>query len=352
MFTKTPSEILKENIDNKLVLSYNLRVAETFDNFDKLFECVDIAETKCFYEVLSENIQRKMYFDIDIDDKNKLKDIDKFIYDVCSIIMEILPDAIMLITKSENNESAKCGIHIIIVNYYIQNVYNAKRFYDNIYSKLPDYYKVFFDDKVYKSVQQFRLLFSSKMNECRPKRYFKLIPTINIKVNKKMLLNLSMIQIIKNDIGIEVKNIPEEKFFYTESENKHDNELYYNNDDIIEQVSEEKVSKILEIAKNHINLNSFSYHCTKGMFIILRRINPSMCNFCKRVHENENAFLYEKNGNIFFGCRRSDVNNIICAYNEYDIINTIENKDEQKLNFLPDKSIKKLNKEEILNYFS
>ena len=86
----------------------------------------DIAETKCFYEVLSENIKRKMYFDIDIDDKSKLDNIDTFIYDVCGVIIQVLPDAHMLITKSENNESPKCGIHIIIVNYFVENVYNAK----------------------------------------------------------------------------------------------------------------------------------------------------------------------------------------------------------------------------------
>jgi len=336
MFTKTPSEILKDNINNKLVLSYNLRVADTFDNFDKLFDYVDIAETKCFYEVLSENIKRKMYFDIDIDDKSKLGNIDTFIYDVCGVIIDILPDAYMLVTKSENNESLKCGIHIIIVNYFVENVYHAKRFYDNVYSYLPDNYKRFFDDKVYKSVQQFRLLFSSKINENRPKRYFKLIPTINVKVNKKMLLNLSMIQIIENDIGLEIQNIPEEKLFYIEerkSENENEN-IIYNNDDIIEKISDEKVNKILDLAKNHINLTSFSYHCTKGMFIILKRIKPSKCDFCKRVHENENAFLYEGNGNIFFGCRRSDNNNIVCAYDE----------DVEK--------IKKLNKEEVLKFFS
>lgn len=350
MFTKTPSEILKDNINNKLVLSYNLRVAETFDNFDKLFDYVDIAENKCFYEVLSENIKRKMYFDIDIDDKSKLSNIDTFIYDVCGVIINILPDAYMLVTKSENNESPKCGIHIIIVNYFVENVYHAKRFYDNVYSYLPDNYKRFFDDKVYKSVQQFRLLFSSKINENRPKRYFKLIPTINVKVNKKMLLNLSMIQLIENDIGLEVLSIPEEKLFYIEPEiNNHEN-VYYNNDDIIEQISDEKVFKILKLAKNYINLTSFSYHCTKGMFIILKRIRPSKCDFCKRIHEHENAFLYERNGNIFFGCRRSDNNNIVCAYNEDDIIDSFEIKDEQtKFNV---EKIKKLNKEEVLKYFS
>lgn len=357
MFTKTPSEILKDNINNKLVLSYNLRVAEAFDNFDKLFDYVDIAETKCFYEVLSENIKRKMYFDIDIDDKSKLDNIDTFIYDVCGVIIQVLPDAHMLITKSENNESTKCGIHIIIVNYFVENVYNAKRFYDTVYSKLSENYKRFFDDKVYKSVQQFRLLFSSKMNENRPKKYFKLIPTINVKVNKKMLLNLSMIQIIENDIGLQIQSIPEDKFFYTDSEkNIYYEQLYYNNDDIIEQISDEKVLKILKLVKNHINLNSFSYHCIKGMFIILKRIRPSMCEFCKRIHENENAFLYERNGNIFFGCRRSDNNNIVCAYNEDDIIDLEKiNKEDQNFEVFDNKSnknIKKLNKQDVINYFS
>lgn len=337
MFTKSPSEIIKENNDNYIMLSYNLRLAEKFKNFDEMFHVVDVSETKCFYEILSENMKRKMYFDIDINDKNEL-DIDKFIYEVCDIILDILPDSYMLVTKSENNETTKCGIHIIIINYYVENVYNAKRFYDNIYSNLNEEYKKYFDDKVYKSVQQFRLLFSSKINENRPKRYFKLIPTLNVKVDRKMLMNLSMIQVIDNFIELEIKKIPENKFFYIESDKKSE-PINYNDSDIIEQITDEKVSKILNLVKNKIDINSFTYSSTKGIFIILKRIRASMCKNCNRIHENENAFLYEKNGNIYFGCRRNDKNYIVCAFLEND------KKQDSKINKIELKN-------KLLDYFS
>jgi len=332
MFSKLPSEVIKEETENSVIVSHNLRTAEKFDCYDEFYNFVINQSNTCFYEVLSENKKRKMYFDIDIHDKTTL-DIDKFIYEICSIIREILQDSIIMITKSQNDDTLKCGIHFIIVNYIVNNVYNTKRFYDTVFSNIPVEYKEHFDDKVYKSIQQFRVLFSSKINENRPKRYFKMIPSLNMKVDKKMLLNLSLIQIIKNDIGIEVFDIPEEKLFYIEAKN-YENNYHHNDLDIIEQIDNEKIRTILKLASQYMDFSCFKYTHTKGIFLVLKRLKPSKCFNCNRIHENENAFLYEGNGNIFFGCRRSDNNNIVCAYDE----------DVEK--------IKKLNKEEVLKFFS
>ena len=343
MFTKLPSEVIKGESENSIIVSHNLRTAEKFDNYDEFYNFAMNQPNPCFYEVLSESKKRKMYFDIDIHDKTKI-DIDKFIYEVCSIIRDILQDSIIMTTKSQNDTTVKCGIHFIIVNYVVSNVYNAKRFYDTVFSKIPNEYKDHFDDKVYKSIQQFRVLFSSKMNENRPKRFFKMIPSLNIKVDKKLLLNLSLIQIIKNDIGIEVFEIPEDILFYVEPKN-YENNYYHNESDIIEQIDDNKIKIILKLASQYMDFSCFKYTHTKGIFIVLKRLKPSKCFNCNRIHENENAFLFEANNKIFFGCRRNNKNYHLCNYIFED--NKVEIKNDDII-----VKEKKIDREKLKNYFS
>lgn len=336
MFTKLPSELVK--IDNKdsIILSYNLRTAEIFDSFEELYHTVNNQPVQCFYEVLSENKKRKMYFDIDIEDKTKLN-IDEFIKHVSEVILQILPDCLMLITLSENDIVKKCGIHIIIVNYYADNVYKAKRFYYTVYNNINQEYRCHFDDKVYKSVQQFRLLFSSKMNENRPKKYKEMIPKLNVSITKKELLKMSMLSIIENACPI-----PDDTLYYIEK-------VEYN-DDVMETIDSTEALKVLKKATKLMDLSSFSYKNVKGIFIILKRIKPSRCVNCNRIHENENAFLYLKNNDIFFGCRRSSKNKNIGSY-----LDLVEEDFEKELLKVDVPIVK--NKEEefekaLLSYFS
>lgn len=294
----TPLNALKvEDLENDIIISYNLRKSFIFKDVKKLYNFIINSNNPCYYEVLSENKIRKMYFDIDIKDKN-LVDIDDLIKNIYDCLSLLLNDPVIMITKSENNYLKKCGIHVIILNYYVKNVYSAKRFYYNFIEKLDEKYKEFFDDQVYKSCQQFRLLFSSKNEEVRPKLFYKIVPKQNISVNKYILFVLSLLSYCKEGFSeIKLNEIIVNDYIPMSNKYIEINDIDHNFSKII-----------LEKAQKYIDLSCFNMHGIKGIFLILKRIRPSMCKNCNRVHESENAFLYHKNNRIFFGCRRNNKN--------------------------------------------
>jgi len=302
MFRLTPSSAVKiENVDTDIIVSNNLRTSHIYKNTIEIFDLVNTIHDPCFYEVLSERKKRKMYFDIDIPDKD-LIDIEKMIDNIYTILYSILSNPIILVTKSTNSNVKKCGVHIIIVNYIVPNVYFAKRFFNTVFEKVDPQYQKFLDEAVYKSIQQFRILNCSKYQEHRKKIFYKILPKLNLKVNSKIIFDLSLITSnYATSEYFETFTIPEECCVVTSFSNEItiDQSSVINNDESNLLIKRAIDSKI-------IDFSCFDKKEVKGIFIILKRLRPSHCPNCDRKHENENAFLYTKHNKIMFGCRRNN----------------------------------------------
>lgn len=91
------------------------------------------------------------------------------------------------------------------------------------------------------------------------------------------------------------------------------NKYSYTNDDI--EYVKHNINTILFVIQkwHHKNANA-NLHNIKNIFtissiinnmILLKRVIPFYCPYCKRIHENQHPYIFIINNNLFFHCRRS-----------------------------------------------
>ena len=290
----------------KQFINENNKLNRVFTSFKNNIDLFDYQKKlnfsdNCLYEVcINENL-RKLYFDIDIDDKNF--DHLKFIKNIINNIELELDKPIILCFSSHTK--IKWSYHIVIPNYKTTKE-GTKYFYEKIKNSL-NYEKDlnYIDGEVYKNIQQFRILGSHKCLKNNIKILEKdlsknlIIPKrlINKESIDKYIFSISLISYM-ND-GMDKNNL----FLPKENEPKRVNKIYINEIDI---------NKILDIFYLYYDQYIFEYkdYTEKDGNLILTfyRKEPSYCKICKRYHENENPYLcvYGIERDIFFYCRRSN----------------------------------------------
>ncbi len=319
--TKPKNESLEsifglELLKKKLVVCYQLkyRLYSMFDSASEfLFYAKKIPiEKRHFFEVVVTRKQ-KPHFDVDIPITGAIKDnpnihkevlndlIKSIIY--CLKEENINVDPIEEILVFESHGPNKKSYHVIIDGYYHETNIEAGCFYHNVIDMMLPYHSLYIDSSVYKTVQQFRMLGSRKNGTNRIKRFLRRKDYI-----PKDLFLRSLISYTGR-----CKVLPS---FDTSEEdmNFSTNQPSINIDD-----QSDLVQKSLNILASYCDApyNSskfpFSLISTKKNLMILKRLFPSFCQRCDRVHEKENPYLYVSNiGNLYFDCRRdSKVNNKI-----------------------------------------
>lgn len=264
-------------------------------------------EKKCFYEILTENQPRIPYFDVDIEKGADNFDEKKFIEKLHKIHTSKYSDNPLLVFSSHTEK--KKSYHILIRGVYTLNHREGLEFYKDYIQDLDDEYKQYFDQSVYKSVQQFRILGTHKYGKN------------NIKVFREDLsLGYKIPKRCKDQKAIDIHN-----FYISLISNIQDcyyldkfKELSIKEHKTLEKgnCGEEDIEKALQLFNNKYEneLMAYSFIDYKedngNLLIILRRNTPSECKLCERVHENENPFLtvVGEERNIYFNCRRNDRN--------------------------------------------
>lgn len=267
----------------------------TFSNyFDKTPE-----EERCFYEMIRADEARKPYFDIDIEE-----DFDFDIVKMVTIIKKLLEEKIKILVFTSHNEKKK-SFHIVVDNVCFKNFKELEMFYEKVTEELSEKEKSFVDKSVYKSVQQFRIVGSHKYGKNNTKilneelSYNLKIPK-NIETNEKGKFNykLSISLITNNDYCKYITG--------------------YENISTKERISirgtscEGDVEDILRIFYADYSSDDFKFaECKENngnLLIILKRLNPTYCKNCKRIHEQENPFIVTSGEfrNIYFYCRRGE----------------------------------------------
>jgi hypothetical protein len=249
------------------------------------------------YEVIPDEWQ-KLHFDLDIIDGVCHQDVLEETVSGIELSFQQLYHQPLNLTHDllvyESHGNGKYSYHIVIDNYSVSGKKQAKAFYHNVIANMTNYTK-YVDSAVYKSNQQFRLLGCCKHNTDRVKKF---VPTWNYKSNI-ITYNGS------EDSALRFRSSLVSLTSYTRRLPNIDVEPDYSLDD--EYLSLPEVKMVLRLCAQHINPFPFVLREVKGKIIVLKRISPSFCNICRRVHQHENPFVLVRNDSVVFYCRRNSV---------------------------------------------
>lgn len=298
-------------------------------------------ELRCFYEIILGEYPSKPHFDLDMSVHEPYQEV--FNNLIHSIISTLKEKGIILNLEKDiciytSNKDEKVSYHIVINNYCHSNNKEAKSFYFNVMNKLPPEYfaKGWIDKSVYSPTQQFRTLGSHKIYSNRFKRLV-----------EKWNLTYSYV----NEEGENVSEVREIVHYFDEREladcsteeerEKRKFLLQFEESLITARVSSctmipsYEVPEVFEKTKRNyvpgadvdydeamaaLTLlahmagtvpedRSFPYRLDRlaGPFVVLKRMKPSHCRLCNRIHHHQNPYLLivPENKNVFFHCRRA-----------------------------------------------
>ena len=299
--------------DNLLVCRQedNTRKFAMFKNFTyfQRFQQTVLKAERCFYEVILGKKSRKPYFDIDISldaypDMTKEKSdnlIDILVENIKDVLNNYRPKIIVFTSHRKN----KLSYHIIVDGVFIQTNEDSKEFAKKV---LPLEMKEYVDSRVYNTVQQLRIVGSTKEN----KNNFKVVD-FDLSDNFYIPIEADN-QFKKNNFVLKSSLIT-----YTEecTEYKIPSTKRKNNTIAKGSASEFDIGDALNILKSHYANFEFRQAREKNgnILIELSSTQPYMCKIHNRIHENENAFIIIKGRlrNIWFDCRRIEQHEVTLA---------------------------------------
>tara|TARA_R110001592_G_scaffold18816_12_gene77787 strand:+ start:62424 stop:63632 length:1209 start_codon:yes stop_codon:yes gene_type:complete len=307
-FNKKGEENLIESetiTEENLMICQQLRyrrytLFKNFNQFTKYF-FTQLDEEKCFYEMMREKDGRKPYFDIDIDDLSF--DFKSMIEQIKNRIIDMIGKKIKIIVFDSSTET-KLSFHIIVDDVYLQSYKELLTFYDKVDEKLSEENKKYMDRCVYKSVQQFRIVQSHKFmkNNIKrlredlsyrfsvPKRIKTEIGKFNYLLASSLVTNVSACRVLCGFQPV----VEEKDLNFSGSANEGD------------------IEDVMKMFYKKYSYGDFTFQECKekngNLLIVLRRLNPTYCDICKRIHESENPFITVTGDfrNVVFYCRRTD----------------------------------------------
>lgn len=307
--------------DGKVMKLY--RVFNNYLDFAKFFLLLPDS-LKSFYEIiLGEHIQ-KPHFDLDMELTNEeiLEKKDEIVLNnLLNVIVFILQEKNIHINLEkdiclyESHGGNKKSYHIIVNNYCHANNKEAKTFYYMIMSKLPKEYfeKKYIDCSVYSKTQQFRTYKSCKSGSTRIKNLIKNWKYNGIDVfhkngeiaedlNHEFLINLEESIISARNSNCKILPL-------FERPDEFEKKVFSKGENIDYDLAMEAIHLLAHFGGTTINDNKFPYKLDRieTPFVILKRVRPSKCRLCNRIHHHQNPYLLivPETKNVFFHCRRA-----------------------------------------------
>lgn len=306
--------------------------------FTLFTECIKtVLALRCFYEIIRGYLSQKHYVDIDI----KLEDdpldnphahtveekinianiiVQEYISAISTLKPEIQPTDILVFNS---NSTSKRSYHIIVDRWYFPSATQNKEFFNECIQLIPISHRKYFDDRMYKKVQQFRLFLSTKCGKNRmktidPQSTWKFEG--ELKSNYAILREIFYASLITNTGGCRL--IPYKQKERMENVPSRD-------------LENKEYNLVLSLFKTFKDFNKFEVLGLRGTLIPLKRRCSSYCEICQRVHDNENPFLFLSfDNNLYFNCRRNDNSLLIGNINSIEITNE-EKKDNASENYTP-----------------
>lgn len=328
----------KSLLDDELKSEFLFTIFDSYIEFGKYQ--LNIPESRRgFFELILDGFQ-KPHFDIDINitehdvDTDKIRDI--VVESIITVLKEkeVTLDLTRDILIFTSHGAKKRSYHIIIDHYCHIDNDDAKGFYDAVVEKFkqilpisyyeqvhlltkPELISKWIDHNVYKSKQQFRIVGSQKPGSGRKKEfnavwyyYGKEIryvyPEAIESETHQMMLELEA-SLVSNTVKCAL--LPP----FVEDKNNGSNGVI-NKESLNLTVTDarEALFKLGQFIGMSPNNNDFPFRLRKNNEIndncvILRRVKPSRCTLCNRIHESENPFIfiYGKERKLYFDCRRN-----------------------------------------------
>lgn len=285
-------------------------------------------EKRCFFEIIRGGHYQKHYVDIDIaleDDKLTEKYphtieekiniskviVNEYINAIFKVKPEIQPNDILVFNS---NSDKKRSYHIIVDRWCFASATQNKEFFQEIMEYIPLSHRKYFDDRMYKCVQQFRIFLSTK---CGKNRVKIIDPQSTWKCSEKIT---DTFQLLKEMFFASLITVTEGTCRIIPSKYKERLEYVPSRD-----IENNELSACLKIFSKFKDASKFEVMEIKGTIIPLKRISGSYCEICQRTHDNENPFLYLSfDNNLYFNCRRHDNSTLIGNIND-NIINEVKN---------------------------
>ncbi len=342
LFTTSP--FTTSGIVISLEDSSRYRLFSLFDDHIELFKYI-IAfepERRCFYEVITRTQKHK--YDVDIKGHtyefanaildNLLKSIDKVYTDNFNIDIK---DNILIY---QSHGTDKFSYHVIIDGYCLSSHKECEKIYRLTVDLMEPRYSKYVDSAVYKSTQQMRLLWSHKAKSDRTKNLIKTFTFRGEQINrydKNRQIASSRVDTDGND-RVDYHQNDDTSLtllaMFTESLISVTYSCILISIDIVESSHEyeecDDSNLVYSIfTKTLKGKNPFNLLSVRGNLILLKRLSPSYCNVCSRVHDNENPYLVVSDGVIYFDCRRSDGERQMIGYvNPLHSLNSVDKIDE------------------------
>jgi hypothetical protein len=290
-----------------------------------------------FFETILEDHPQKIYFDVDIGKKD-LKHGHTLEY-AGESLFQFLINAIILVMNHKlgieinlnksilvftSHSDTKRSYHVILPDYALPNAKAVEAIARDIFKLIPEEFRIYMDEGMYKSIQQFRIYGSQKSGSGRPK-VFRQQWTYNDHLieyqypqfpmcsdpNQMVILKYNWIfeaagvTLTKQCSSLPTKIIEEIQESSSYKPSWAERGAFEDVEEL--ELTEDRIKK----AVSHLDPLNWNWNI-EGNRIVLKRLRPSPCQVCKRPHEHENAYMWisPKSGKIFFACWRA----IDCEY--------------------------------------
>jgi len=297
------------NYDDNLIICRQIDNSRQFGFFKSYLQFYCFQKTlnedeRFFYEVILGKKSRKPYFDIDIDteiysDMTQEKSdamIENLIENIKDLLYTYSPKILVFTSHRPN----KFSYHIIVDGVCFSDNEDSKHFADKV---LTIQMKDFVDSRVYNTVQQMRIVGSSKKGKNNKKVLnFNLSDNFFIPSEIKHNAAKKEIFILRSSLVTFTKDCKEYKFEDKKKKRKSIAKGSANEEDIDDAL------KLLD--KKYKNFSVRQVRELNGNILVeLASEDSYYCRIHKRVHENENAYITIQGNfrNIWFDCRRIEM---------------------------------------------
>lgn len=315
---------------------------DSYVSFSRYLQNFD-SENRNFYEVILGELPQKPHFDIDISKIDEdLDDVANLLYQaVIKGCIEVLNEINIridlkrdLLLYSSHGKS-KRSFHLVINNKCHNNNKEAEAFYYAVMLKVSKYtngkYLQFVDKSVYNPSQQFRIFGNQKACENRPKIFHDSYFYDGIEYNHEYN------EVIENKTILGMTALYESLITFCSgcefipSLVKYENKI--KNLPKQQDIGDDIVDKCINMLGKKMDSSCFEINTTSGNCIYLKRISPSFCPSCNRIHENENPYIFIDGGKLLWDCRRSLGKTFVLGYfdtNEYIPPDQVESEDSEE----------------------
>ncbi len=321
------AKLLASEIDSRFLVRYELtETSSVFMLFDKFYtfkEFYDLLPegNRAFHEVIFGEYPQR--FKVDIDFGDELADCNlpvshKPFYDkltvICDTIQNVFNDlySAQYISNSAKNSSkcairygaqnidicicetrgvisatsnkVKIGFHVTIGGLrYARNVAVIREFINVLVSELPPDLVKYIDCATSKSIQNWRILGCNKLGQPQRVKLIYHKPTCSITSTDAL-------------IGYYDWIAPRDKvYIYDNSTLLSARVITPNRAETHSEIPEKMIDRVVAAADSLLTdaeRTAFVYSGVSSNFVNYRRLAPSYCNFCKRIHEKDNTLYF------------------------------------------------------------